>query len=107
MKLVCEEVPNGFLATVSYIERKISLNIQSENVTNNVTDNVTNDVTDNRLSLIIEILKLDDKVSTSEIEKKMNVTKRTILRDIEKLKNDGCIERIGADKGGYWKKLIM
>jgi len=27
----------------------------------------------------------------------------TIKRDIEKLKANGLIERVGADKGGYWK----
>jgi len=33
----------------------------------------------------------------------MKVTKRTILRDIEKLKRENLLERIGSEKGGYWK----
>jgi DNA-binding Lrp family transcriptional regulator len=32
----------------------------------------------------------------------LKVTKRTVLRDLEKLKSNGVIERIGV-KGGYWK----
>ncbi|MDR2584506.1 MAG: HTH domain-containing protein [Fibromonadaceae bacterium] len=35
----------------------------------------------------------------------MKVTKRTILRDIEKLKNENSLERIGSEKGGYWKVI--
>ena len=27
----------------------------------------------------------------------------TIYRDIEKMKKNGIVKRIGPDKGGYWK----
>jgi len=30
------------------------------------------------------------------------VTEKTIKRDIEKLKKEGKLNRIGPDKGGYW-----
>jgi predicted HTH transcriptional regulator len=35
----------------------------------------------------------------------MKVTKRTILRDIEKLKSEKSLERIGSEKGGYWNVM--
>jgi len=32
----------------------------------------------------------------------LNVNRRTIARDIESLKNEGKLIRVGGDKGGYW-----
>jgi predicted HTH transcriptional regulator len=83
-------------------EEVVTENIEQD-VTENVTENVTEDVTENRLNLIVEWIKLNNRISTSEIAKKLNVTRMTIHRDLEKLKSLGILERIGADKGGYWK----
>ena len=33
----------------------------------------------------------------------LNANRRTIIRDIEKLKEKGKIKRIGSTKGGYWQ----
>jgi ATP-dependent DNA helicase RecG len=41
----------------------------------------------------------------TELAEQLNVTRRTIHRDIDKLKQKGLIERIGPDKGGYWKVI--
>ena len=38
-----------------------------------------------------------------QLAKALNVTRRTIARDIEKLKNEAVIKRIGSDKSGYWE----
>ena len=35
----------------------------------------------------------------------LNVTKRTIIRDLEKMKNSGQIKRIGPAKGGHWEVI--
>jgi predicted HTH transcriptional regulator len=48
-------------------------------------------------------LKSDNKISTTNIAKKLNTSKQTTLRDIEKMKDPGLLERTGKDKGGYWK----
>ena len=42
-------------------------------------------------------------ITTEELAKKLNVTKRTILRDIEKLKHNGILKYVGSTKGGYWE----
>ena len=67
-----------------------------------VTDNVTDNVTDKRWELILQLIKANNNISTSEIAKKTNVTKRTVLRDIELLKQKGVLSRIGPAKGGHW-----
>jgi ATP-dependent DNA helicase RecG len=71
----------------------------------NVTDNVTDNVTNNRLDIILEFIKNDNTITTEEIAKKMDVSKRTILRDIDKLKTQNKIERIGNTKTGHWKMI--
>lgn len=77
------------------------LHIQWED--ENVTDNVTN-VTDRNVK-IIELIKANPSISTAQMAKALSVAKRTILRDINKLKQDGKIERIGNEKTGTWKFL--
>ena len=51
------------------------------------------------------VTEKDNKISTIQIAEKLKVTRRTIARDIEKLKRTHQIIRIGGDKGGYWKIL--
>jgi ATP-dependent DNA helicase RecG len=77
--------------------------ISNSNVTDNVTDNVSDNVTNNRLERILDFLKKDAYISIKTLAKETSVSKRTILRDIEKLKNSNTIERVGPEKGGYWK----
>ncbi len=40
-----------------------------------------------------------------EIASKLNKTTRAIEMAIAKLKKEGKLERIGPDKGGYWKVI--
>lgn len=66
-----------------------------------VTNDVTNDVTD-RQNKIIELIKRDKRVSTAKMAEACQVNKRTILRDIEKLK-DKYIRYVGDRNVGYWE----
>ncbi len=76
----------------------------TDNVTDDVTDNVTDDVTD-REQIIFDKIKQDNKVTTTQLANQLNVSKRTILRDIEKLKQQNKIKRIGDERTGYWEIL--
>lgn len=54
----------------------------------------------------IEILKLiieNNRITQEEISIKLNKVESTIYRNIKKLKKLDIIERIGANKDGYWK----
>jgi len=64
---------------------------------------VPENVPEKRLTFIIDLIKNNTEISMLELSKQLNVNHKTIKRDIEKLKAKGLIERIGADKGGYWK----
>jgi ATP-dependent DNA helicase RecG len=63
----------------------------------------TKNVIDNREQEILKLIDLDNRISTKQLSEKLNVNIRTVFRYIEKLKAKGLIERIGADRGGYWK----
>ena len=66
------------------------------------TDDVTDDVTD-RMRKIIVLVKENKTISTNELAFQLLVSKRTILRDVEKLKEKHILKRIGGEKGGYWE----
>ncbi|MCL1932923.1 MAG: putative DNA binding domain-containing protein [Candidatus Azobacteroides sp.] len=51
------------------------------------------------LALIIE----DNRIPLNEIALKLAVSKRTVLRDIKKMKKEKILERIGSEKTGHWK----
>ena len=43
--------------------------------------------------------------TTSTLAQKTGVSRRTIARDMDVLKEKGFVIRIGPDNGGYWKRL--
>lgn len=67
-----------------------------------VTDNVTDNVTD-RYHTILSNIYNNNKITITQIAEKLNLSKRTILRDISVLKEKGLIERIGSEKNGQWQ----
>ena len=43
-----------------------------------------------------------DKITQKELSEKTKIPLRTVKRNIEKLKEEGYIERVGSKKTGYW-----
>ena len=74
-----------------------------DNVLDNVPDNVPDNVLDKRLQLVLSLLMMNDKIRIQEIANQLMVSKRTVRRDIEKLKALNKINRIGNEKTGYWQ----
>lgn len=52
---------------------------------------------------ILAILAENPNITTSEIAKRLNVTRNAVAKQIAKLKKEGTIKRVGADKGGWWQ----
>ena len=86
---------NGFLVTV--FANAIDKNLKIENVTENVTEK--------RLNQIIQLLKNNPSITTEIIAEKLNVTRRTILRDLVKLKKNNKVIYVDSQKKGYWQIL--
>lgn len=65
--------------------------------------NVVENVVENRLDKILNIIKQNNKISANQIAKLFNITERTAQRDLDKLKKQNKIKRIGSYKGGHWE----
>ncbi len=98
MEFVYNEVGTGFLATLRYKQQRVT-----KNVTKNVTENVTENVTDTREMQILNLMKKNNRISTGEMARILNVSRMTIAREISSLKKQGLVIRIGSAKGGYWE----
>ena len=95
---IFELIPGGFAVTVFSENSKISL-------VNKFGENVTENVTENRSNLIVNTIRLNNIVSIDQLSEILKVSKRTIIRDIEKLKKQNIIARVGPVKGGHWEIL--
>lgn len=52
---------------------------------------------------IIEIIKVNPKISRKELAKAMGINTSAIQKHFGKLKDVGYIRRIGPDFGGHWE----
>ena len=91
MKFECVEISTGFLATISYVKRKIS---RKTDLKTDVADEMI-------LNLIRENSQLSIPDIAGKIKRGITVTKKRI----SKLKERGLLDRVGSPKGGYWKIL--
>ena len=78
--------------------------MNGENNIKNVTTNVTIKLTETEKK-ILQIITNNPNVTQKEIAEELNVTTMTVKRNIKKLKEKGIIDRVGANKNGYWKVL--
>lgn len=73
----------------------------TQDVTQDVTQNVTQDVTqDDVYTLILEMIKRNNKISAKQLAEKLGISIRTVRRKIKEMDN---IEYIGHGYSGYWK----
>jgi ATP-dependent DNA helicase RecG len=54
---------------------------------------------------ILVLLKMNPHITQKELVKETGLSRRGIEKNIRILKAKGKIERIGADRGGYWKVI--
>ncbi|MFH0906269.1 MAG: ATP-binding protein [archaeon] len=91
----------GIFFTIIFDRENYKINTHKE-VPENVPDNVPENVSKNRIKKILDLIKANKKISSIELSKTLEVTDKTIKRDLKKLKSKKIIKRIGPDKGGYW-----
>jgi ATP-dependent DNA helicase RecG len=95
MKFQYKEQVGGFLTELSYVKQKITT------VSSNDTLNDT--LNKERLGDILELIKLNKEISMLELSKQLHVSRITITRDLEKLREKRIIKRIGSKKAGFWE----
>lgn len=74
-----------------------SIAAKNQNVTKDVTKNVTKE------KEILALLREDASMTTAEMAQKLSVNRRTVQRELEKLKKKKNIERKGGRRYGYWE----
>lgn len=52
---------------------------------------------------IMELVKQDASVSTKHLGEILGISKRAVLKQIKKLKDQGRLKRVGPAKGGHWE----
>lgn len=52
---------------------------------------------------ILELLQVNNNLTYDNLAVTLNVNRKTIMRNINDLKNKNLIHRIGSDKSGYWE----
>lgn len=55
---------------------------------------------------IIDCIKSNPTITTTEIADKLDIARRTVTRKIKELRENGVIERVGSDKTGHWNVSI-
>ena len=95
------------MPAVSYKFTSIPFNkntLRDSMVTNHLDENAYQEL--NEMSKnIIQILKQNPHINQEDIANMLGVTDRTIRRHYKALIENGFIERVGADKNGYWHVL--
>jgi predicted HTH transcriptional regulator len=95
-----ENIMEGFQVTVYSDDYKVVKN--SINI--DIVEKVTEKVTENQ-ELIIKNITINPNTTSEELSKIIGITPEKIRVNLSKLKAKGIIERVGPDKGGYWKIL--
>jgi predicted transcriptional regulator len=80
-----------------FIEANDDTVVTNQNVSVNVSQNVSVKVR------IIELIAQNPSLTVKEMAQILSLAERTIYRQIDILKTENRIERIGPDKTGYWK----
>lgn len=75
------------------------------NLANGTLNGTLNDTLNGTLNLILEIIKSKNNITQKELSNETGIPLRTIKRNMDILKEDGYIERVGSKKSGYWKIL--
>ena len=65
-------------------------------------EKVTEKVTENQ-KRIMEVMLRNPFITVAELKDMVNISRKSILENIAKLKEKGLLKRIGPDKGGHWE----
>lgn len=104
---------NYIRTTIHFQTQKHIETIVNENSFGNVNGNVNDYQLTERQKNIISLISNTDNignvngsvngVTTKEIVSRLNISERTIFRELAILKQFGIIRRVGSDKNGYWE----
>jgi len=83
-----------FTAIVNRSEVEVS---SKSSVKNSVKSSVKTE------EVILHLLSQNPKMTAKDLAETLEITLRAVEKQLANLKKDNKLERIGPDKGGYWK----
>ncbi|WP_164111678.1 MULTISPECIES: ATP-binding protein [Sphingobacterium] len=93
MKLIVEEISNGFHAQLGYTDQKTSTVIKEGD----------------RFSInqqaILEAMKINPRITIPELSTIVGINETNIQKNLKKLRDIKKINRVGSARGGYWQIL--
>ncbi len=95
-KNIFEFFPNHIRVTVPFNRNEFKENLDP--LTNIMTQNLNN-----LQKTIIKLIMDKPNITQEELARLLDVNKRTIIRNFKVLLDEKYIERVGANKNGYWK----
>jgi ATP-dependent DNA helicase RecG len=75
------------------------------NSENDLVNDPGNDLSENQQRILSEMQK-NRQIAQKKLSRIIGISEKNIRININALKGKGFIERVGPDKGGYWKILI-
>ena len=122
MYLICKETQGGFLVEIGYEKQKETIEEvenEPEKDLRNLKDlenepekdlrnpkdlekNIEEYLTENQKQ-ILEAIEINIFITQQELSSIVGINEKNIRNNIDKLKSKGLLERIGPNKGGYWK----
>ena len=87
-------------------EKQVILNLIAKNAkydTKNVALNDTKTETEKRREVIVDLIKGNKTITVTELARQMNVTQRTILRELSEMRH--IVQHVGPTRGGHWEFL--
>jgi|BioPla2DNA2_1021312.scaffolds.fasta_scaffold11186_5 ATP-dependent DNA helicase RecG len=66
---------------------------------------VNRDELEAKEKIILSEIETNPNLSTRELSENLNIPFRSVQRYISNLRKKGFIERVGANKNGYWKVI--
>lgn len=96
------EISDSYIRVVIPFNDEVILN---HGVTSGAITGVNRDELDDKEQSILNEIEKNNKLSAKEISESVNIPFRSVQRYIANLKEEGFIERIGANKNGYWEVI--
>ena len=54
---------------------------------------------------ILAMIESNPSITTDEMAEALGLARRSVTKQLTKLKNEGRIRRVGPDKGGHWEVI--
>jgi ATP-dependent DNA helicase RecG len=101
-----ENISEGFQVTVFgnefFYETENDRERVSEGLPEGLPDKLPEGLPENARK-IIEMIKSNPHVTIDELSNALGISRTSIKKNVNKLKEKGIVERIGPDKGGHWQ----